>query len=103
MPLYDAMEEEYGYLARELAKRDLAYIHLVDHSSMGSPAVPDSIKETFRKEFSGALILSGGYDATRAENYLAAGKCDLVAMGRPFIANPDLVDRWKTFQSSMEN
>ncbi len=96
MPLYDGMEEEYGYLAQELDKTGIAYIHLVDHSSMGSPAVPDSIKETFRKEFSGALILSGGYDAARAENDLAAGKCDLVAVGRPFLANPDLVERWQT-------
>jgi N-ethylmaleimide reductase len=42
------------------------------------------------------LILSGGYDAERAEKDLAAGNCDLVAVGRPFLANPDLVTRWKT-------
>ncbi len=96
MPLYEAMEAEYGYLAQELDKTGLAYIHLVDHSSMGAPVVPDSIKKTFRSEFRGALILSGGYDVERAENDLAAGKCDLVAVGRPFLANPDLVERWKT-------
>lgn len=55
MPLYDAMEEEYAYFARELDKTGLAYIHLVDHSSMGAPVVPDSIKETFRREFKGTL------------------------------------------------
>lgn len=96
MPLYEAMEEEYGYLAQVLDKTQLAYIHLVDHSSMGAPTVPDSIKRTFRREFKGALILSGGYDAEGAESDLAAGKCDLVAVGRPFLANPDLVERWKT-------
>lgn len=96
MPLYGAMEEEYAYLARELDKTGLAYIHLVDHSSMGAPVVPDSIKETFRREFKGTLILSGGYDAERAENDLEAEKCDLIAVGRPFLANPDLVERWKT-------
>ena len=96
MPLYDAMEEEYGYLAQQLNKTGLLYIHLVDHSSMGAPVVPGSIKETFRKEFNGSLILSGGYDAKRAESDLAAGKCDLIAVGRPFLANPDLVERWKT-------
>src|ERR1039458_1569348 len=42
------------------------------------------------------LILSGGYDAARAESDLAAGKCDLIAVGKPFLANPDLVERWKT-------
>ena len=72
------------------------YIHLVDHSSMGAPKVPDSIKATFRSVFKGKLILSGGYDARRAESDLAAGKCDLIAVGRPFLANPDLVARWKT-------
>jgi N-ethylmaleimide reductase len=49
----------------------------------------------FRSLFKGALILSGGYDAVRAERDLAAGKCDLVAVGRPILANPDLIARWK--------
>ena len=62
---------------------------------MGAPSVPDAIKETFRTVFKRTLILSGGYDAKRAESDLATGKCDLIAVGRPFLANPDLVDRWK--------
>jgi len=96
MPLYDKMEADYTYIAHQLNTRGLVYIHLVDHSHMGAPKVPDSIKEMFRSVFKGKLILSGGYDAARAERDLAAGKCDLVAVGRPFIANPDLVARWKT-------
>jgi len=63
---------------------------------MGAPAVPQSIKDTFRKDFKGGLILSGGYDLARAEADLAAGKADLIAFGRPILANPDLVERWKT-------
>jgi N-ethylmaleimide reductase len=96
MPLYDAMEADYTYLAQQLNARGLVYIHLVDHSSMGAPKVPDSMKTTFRNVFKGKLILSGGYDAARAESDLAAGKCDLIAVGKPFLANPDLVTRWKT-------
>lgn len=96
MPLYDAMEEEYDFLAWQLDASGLAYIHLVDHSSMGAPVVPESIRATFRKSFRGSLILSGGYDAERAESDLDAGRCDLVAFGRPFLANPDLVERLKT-------
>ncbi|HUW25435.1 MAG TPA: alkene reductase [Gallionella sp.] len=96
MPPYDAMEAEYAWLAQQLDMRGLVYLHLVDHSAMGAPPVPESIKATFRSSFKGALILSGGYDAARAESDLAAGKCNLVAVGRPFIANPDLVARWKT-------
>ncbi len=96
MPLYDAMEADYTYLAQQLNARGLVYIHLVDHSAMGAPKVPDSMKTTFRKVFKGKLILSGGYDAARAESDLAAGRCDLIAVGKPFLANPDLVTRWKT-------
>jgi N-ethylmaleimide reductase len=95
MPLYDGMEADYTYLAHQLDARNLLYVHLVDHSPMGAPPVPDSIKAAFRKHFRGALILSGGYDAARAEADLAAGRCDLVAVGRPFLANPDLPARWK--------
>jgi N-ethylmaleimide reductase len=96
MPLYPELEAEYAYLARALNATGLFYVHLVDHSAMGAPAVPQSIKETFRKEFKGVLILSGGYDAARAESDLEAGKADLIAVGRPLLANPDLVERWKT-------
>ena len=95
MPLYDSMEADYTYLAQRLNTLELLYIHLVDHSPMGAPPVPDSIKATFRKLFKRTLILSGGYDAARAESDLSAGKCDLIAVGRPFLANPDLVTRWK--------
>jgi N-ethylmaleimide reductase len=96
MPLYDTMEADYTYLAQQLNARGLVYIHLVDHSPMGAPPVPDAMKATFRKRFERTLILSGGYDAERAESDLAAGKCDLIAVGRPFLANPDLVARWRT-------
>jgi N-ethylmaleimide reductase len=96
MPLYDEMMADYTYLAAQLNTLGLAYIHLVDHSAMGAPPVPDEIKETFRERFTGTLILSGGYDAVSAQNDIAAGKGDLIAVGKPFLANPDLIERWKT-------
>jgi len=46
--------------------------------------------------FTGTLILSGGYDAARAEKDLADGGADLIAVGRPILANPDLTTRWQT-------
>lgn len=95
MPLYEDMETDYTYLAQELDSVDLIYVHLVDHSAMGAPDVPSSIKEVFRDEFCNTLILSGGYDAERAEQHIP-GKADLVAVGRPFLANPDLPQRWQT-------
>jgi N-ethylmaleimide reductase len=89
------MEADYTYLAQQLNAVGLVYIHLVDHSSMGAPSVPHDIKMAFRKLFKGTLILSGGYDSERAEKDLAEGKCDLIAVGRPFLANPDLLARWR--------
>ena len=96
MPLYPEMEADYAYLAEKLDVTGLLYVHLVDHSAMGAPKPPDSIKAAFRSAFKRTLILSGGYDAARAEGDLAAGKGDLIAVGKPFLANPDLVERWKT-------
>ena len=96
MPLYDEMASDYTYLADRLNARGLLYIHLVDHSAMGAPEVPDSIKAEFRERFKGTLILSGGYDAARAEADLEADRADLIAVGRPFLANPDLPARWKS-------
>jgi N-ethylmaleimide reductase len=95
MPLYPEMETDYTYLAQKLNAAGLVYIHLVDHSAAGAPTVPTSVKTMFRTIFKRTLVLSGGYDAARAESDLAAGKADLIAVGKPFLANPDLVARWK--------
>lgn len=91
--LFDEIDAQYAYLARKLSGVGLAYVHVVDHSSMGTPEVPQSVKRAIRENFAGTLILSGGYDATRADEDLSAGLGDLVAFGRPFLANPDLVAR----------
>jgi N-ethylmaleimide reductase len=96
MPDYPEQEADYEYLAQQLNQRQLLYVHLVDHSSMGAPPVPTTIKQKFRELFKGSLILSGGYDAARAEKDLADGRCDLIAVGRPILANPDLIARWQT-------
>lgn len=96
MPEYPDMASDYAYLAARLNELGLVYVHLVDHSPMGAPEVPATIKQTIRKEFKRTLILSGGYDAQRAEKELEDKACDLVAVGRPFLSNPDLVARWKS-------
>lgn len=93
---YDGIEPFYNYLAEQLHRIGLVYIHLVDHSGMGAPVVPPSVVTGIRERFAGTLILSGSYDAIRAETVLESGLADLVAFGRPFIANPDLVERLKT-------
>lgn len=95
MPQYPEIEFTYKYLAEEHKKLGIAYIHLVDHSSMGAPVVPAEFKKVIRKIFKNTVILSGGYDLDRAEADLENGLGDLVAFGRPFINNPDLVDRFR--------
>lgn len=95
MVIFDQIEQTYAYLADALGKIKLIYIHLVDHSSMGAPKVPESIGSTIRKAFWGNIIASGGLDKTKAEAILEEHKAELTAFGRPFLANPDLVDKMK--------
>ena len=95
MPLYPEIEATYNYLSDQLNKLGIEYIHIVDHSAMGSPVVPLKIKNLIRTNFKNLVILSGGYDQERAEKDIQSGLGDLVAFGRPFINNPDLVDRLK--------
>ncbi len=85
------MDALYLRLVEELNAIGLVYIHVVDHSSMGAPEVSAELKAKIRANFNGKYILSGGYDAARANADLDAQKGDLVAFGRPFISNPDLV------------
>ena len=95
MPHYPEIEATYTYLAEQLNDRGIVYIHLVDHSAMGAPEVPFSIKKTIHQKFRNTLILTGGYNGSSAEADLQSGNTDLVGFGRPFINNPDLVDRLK--------
>ncbi len=95
MPHYPEIDATYDYLSTKLNEADIAYIHHVDHSAMGAPAVPVEIKKLIRKNFKNTIILCGGYDKQRAEADLESGLGDFIAFGRPFINNPDLVDRLK--------
>ncbi|MFA6571969.1 MAG: alkene reductase [Bacteroidota bacterium] len=95
MPPYPEIDETYNYLSLQLNSIGIAYIHMVDHSAMGSPAVPMEIKKLIRNNFKNTIILSGNYDMERAEADIQSGLGELVAFGRPFINNPDLVERFK--------
>jgi len=94
MPHYPEIDDTYKYLSEQINRMKILYIHIADHSSMGAPQVPAEIKKAIRERFKGAIILSGGYTKERAENELQGGLADLIAFGRPFINNPDLVERF---------
>jgi N-ethylmaleimide reductase len=83
-------EATFSYLARELGKRGIGYLHAVD-------PLPDAkrISPLLRKEFSGTYIVNGGFDASGAEKAIASKEADLVAFGVPFLANPDLPVRYR--------
>jgi N-ethylmaleimide reductase len=91
--IHDGIETQYTSLASSLSGLGLAHLHLVDHSSMGAPKPAPSTVRAIRERFKGSLILSGGYDRPRAEADLTEGRGDLIAFGRPFLANPDLPER----------
>ena len=95
MEIFEGLEDTYEYLAKELNRVGVLYIHTVDHSSMGSPEVTDSVKEKIRNAFKGTLIASGGFDKEKAEKALQEGRADLVAFGRPVLANPNFAAKIK--------
>lgn len=96
MAIHPELHEQFVTLVAGLSELGLVYLHVVDHSPMGAPKPEARTIEGMRAAFKGVYILSGGYDAARAEADLQAGKGELVAFGRPFISNPDLVLRLQT-------
>ena len=66
MPHYAEIDETYAYLAEELQKLGIAYVHLVNHESMGAPALPATTVATIRAKFTNTLIFSGGFNTIDA-------------------------------------
>ncbi|MEL6560448.1 MAG: alkene reductase [Bacteroidota bacterium] len=92
---FEDQEELFIYLAQELSKIGIAYIHLVDHTGMGAPEFPKDIKVKIKNAFDGTVIAGGNVQsADDAEKVLDDG-LDLAYVGRPFIANPDLIEKFK--------
>lgn len=96
MGAYPDIEAQYLALTEELAQLGIRYVHLLDHSALGAPPVPAEFKLRLRAAFKGLFILAGGFDHAAAQSALDAGHADLIAFARPFIANPDLVERMQT-------
>jgi len=88
--------EQFTFVAGELDRFGLAYLHVVDGLAFGFHKLgePMTLAE-FRKVFHGPLMANCGYSKETAEKAIAAGHADLVSFGRPFISNPDLVERFK--------
>lgn len=93
---FPEVDAQYLALVRELSTLGLVYLHQLDHSAMGAPPVPAALKAQLRTEFKGPYILAGGFDGAGAEKALTEGQADLIAFGRPFLANPDLMARMRS-------
>jgi N-ethylmaleimide reductase len=88
-------QAQFDYIVDELSKLGIVYIHVVEGATGGPRDVAPFDFDGLRKRFDGTYIANNGYDLDLATKRLEAGQADLFAFGRPFIANPDLVDRLK--------
>lgn len=87
--------EQFTYAASQLDAYGLAFLHVMDGLAFGFHELgePMTLGE-FRKVFSGPLIGNCGYDRESAEKAIDSGDADMIAIGRPYISNPDLVERY---------
>jgi 2,4-dienoyl-CoA reductase-like NADH-dependent reductase (Old Yellow Enzyme family) len=102
MPGYAETGPTYRQLGRELHDRRIAYMHFMDQSGfrledmiLAENQDFRSLLDDFRSAYAGTIILAGGLTKLRAEELIRTGVIDLAAFGQPFIANPDLVDRFR--------
>ncbi|WOO41955.1 alkene reductase [Rubellicoccus peritrichatus] len=87
--------EQFIYAATELDKFGLAYLHVMDGLAFGFHELGEAMTlADFRAVFNGPLMGNCGYTQETAEQAIADGHADMIAIGRPFISNPDLVDRF---------
>ncbi|MDB5817492.1 MAG: alkene reductase [Rhizobacter sp.] len=93
----------FTYVAKELDKLDIAYLHLIEPRVMGNATDESRDQEPvaarlMRKHFRGLIMAAGGFDRASAQAIIAEGTADMVAFGRDFIANPDLPQRLRLQQ-----
>ena len=88
--------EQFTYVATQLDSYGLSYLHVMDGLAFGFHNLGEPMTlADFRKVFHGPLIGNCGYTQEMAEQAIASGHADLIAFGRPFISNPDLVERFR--------
>ncbi|MFH0968860.1 MAG: alkene reductase [Methanobacteriota archaeon] len=90
-------EETYSYLAHELDRLGIGYIHLIEPvgGTLGATPKMKQLASTIRTKFSGTIILNGGYDAQTGNTAINECRADLISFGAIFLANPDLPERFR--------
>jgi len=98
-PANDALDSApasvYFPLVRELNKLNLAYIHVIEGATGGPREFHGFDFHALRKEFNGAWMVNNSYNLNMAIEAVSSGYADLVAFGKPYIANPDLAEKFK--------
>lgn len=88
----------FGHVARALDAMRVGYLHVMEPSpadvATGTVQV-EHTTEALRPLFRGPVITNGGYDRAKGDAVLSAGTADLVSFGVPYVANPDLVERYR--------
>ena len=87
---------QYDYLIDQFNALRIAYVHVVEGATGGPRDIAPFDFAALRRRFNGSYIANNGYDLNLAASRLNDDKADLIAFGRPFIGNPDLVERLKT-------
>jgi len=82
-------------LVQALSQLKLAYVHVIEGATGGPRDLLGFDFQALRREFKGTWMVNNGYTPDMAIESIASGYADLVAFGKPFIANPDLVERFK--------
>ncbi len=85
----------FDHITDQLEALKLVYIHVIEGATGGPRDIAPFDYASLRKRFTRAYIANNGYDFELATKVLAANEADLIAFGKPFIANPDLVERLK--------
>ncbi|KPW59926.1 NADH:flavin oxidoreductase/NADH oxidase family protein [Pseudomonas caricapapayae] len=89
-------QPQYEYIAEQLNALGIAYIHVIEGATGGSRDIAPFDYSALRQRFEHTYLANNGYDLDLATARLDARQVDLVAFGRPFISNPDLIERLKT-------
>lgn len=83
----------FNFVAQSLSGRGLGYLHVLEGDMMSGEASLDY--RQIRAAFDGYYMANNAYDKARAQAAIASDAADMVAFGKPFLANPDLVERFK--------
>jgi len=89
-------QPQYNYIVEQLSKLDIVYLHVIEGATGGPRDIAPFDFDALRTRFKNTWMANNGYDLALATSRLNEGKGDLFAFGRPFIANPDLVERLRT-------